>query len=161
MKSLFRILFLIFLLTSCDYFNIREKEDVSSEIIAIVNTEKLFKSDIKSILPNNISREDSLILVRSYVNDWAIKQYLTNLNKPDNMNYYSSSYIAYHMSKHNKFDKLNDESFSYAHHMDANKFGEYCKTKFEGKHILSNVKHVKVNVLKIDILSMRCTDVIV
>ena len=77
--------------------------------------------------------------------DWAIKQYLTNLNKPDNMNYYSSSYIAYHMSKHNKFDRLNDESFSYAHHMDANKFGEYCKTKFEGKHILSNVKHVKVN----------------
>ncbi len=82
MKSLFRILFLIFLLTSCDYFNIQEKEDVSSEIIAIVNTEKLFKSDIKSILPKNISKEDSLILVRSYVNDWAIKQLL--LKKAEN-----------------------------------------------------------------------------
>lgn len=77
------ILLLSFILfTSCDYFNLQEKEDSTSEIVAIVNTEKLFKSDIKSILPKDLNKEDSTILVRSYINDWAIKQLL--LKKAEN-----------------------------------------------------------------------------
>ena len=77
--------------------------------------------------------------------DWVIKKYLTNLDKPNIEDYYSSSYISHHMCVNNKFDRLADESFSYAHHMDATKFGEYCKSKFKGKHILATVKHVKLD----------------
>ena len=64
------------LFTSCDYFNMKESNGNASDIIAIVNTEKLFKTDIESILPENISEQDSIIIVKSYINDWAIKQLL-------------------------------------------------------------------------------------
>ena len=66
----------ILLLSSCDYFNIIEKEKVTSEIVAIVNTEKLFISDLESFLPKNINKQDSIVLVKSYIQDWAIKQLL-------------------------------------------------------------------------------------
>jgi hypothetical protein len=63
-------------LLSCNYFGVQDKENQSSSIIAIVNTQKLFKEDLKGILPNKISKEDSIVLVRSYIKDWAIKQLL-------------------------------------------------------------------------------------
>lgn len=73
--------FLIFigfltLFNSCDYINVQEKEATVSEIVAIVNTEKLFREDLRKFLPKNISKEDSTILVKGYINDWAIKQLL-------------------------------------------------------------------------------------
>ena len=67
---------LILFFTSCDYFQVQESESTSSEIVAIVNTQKLFKEDLRDILPNNISSEDSIIIVRSFINDWAVKQLL-------------------------------------------------------------------------------------
>jgi hypothetical protein len=66
----------VFLLVSCDYLMVREKEDKSSEIVAIVNTDKLFKEDLKNVLPRNISKEDSLIIVKSFIQDWAVKKLL-------------------------------------------------------------------------------------
>ena len=70
------VFFSIFLLTSCDYLLVQEKEDNASEIIAIVNTDKLFKEDLKDVLPRNISKEDSLIIVKSFIQDWAINKLL-------------------------------------------------------------------------------------
>lgn len=70
------ILFCIFTLTSCDFIKLQEKDASTSEIIAIVNTDKLFREDLKGFLPRNISREDSLILVKSFIQDWAVKKLL-------------------------------------------------------------------------------------
>ena len=84
MKRITILLLIISSLASCNYFVVQEKEEKSSEIIAIVNTEKLFKEDLKNVLPQNISREDSIVLVKSFINDWAIKQLL--LNKAGNNN---------------------------------------------------------------------------
>ncbi len=70
------IFFSMFLLTSCDYLLVQEKEDNASEIIAIVNTDKLFKEDLKDVLPRNISKEDSLIIVKSFIQDWAVNKLL-------------------------------------------------------------------------------------
>ena len=70
------IFFCVFTLTSCDYIKLQEKDAPTSEIIAIVNTYKLFKADLKDFLPRNISREDSLILVKSFIQDWAVKKLL-------------------------------------------------------------------------------------
>lgn len=83
MKKLIVLLFCI-LVVSCDYFNFKEKKDYSSEIIAIVNTEKLFREDLKGILPESISKQDSLILIKSYIQDWAIKKLL--ITKASNNN---------------------------------------------------------------------------
>ncbi|AQS93545.1 hypothetical protein BXQ17_05345 [Polaribacter sp. BM10] len=68
------VIFCAFLFTSCQYFEMQEKEEHSSEIVAIVNTEKLFKEDLKDLLPRNITKEDSLILVKSLIQDWAVKK---------------------------------------------------------------------------------------
>ena len=73
---LLTIFFCVFTLTSCDYIKLQEKDAPTSEIIAIVNTYKLFKADLKDFLPRNISREDSLILVKSFIQDWAVKKLL-------------------------------------------------------------------------------------
>jgi hypothetical protein len=76
MRTIAVLFLMISLLTSCDYLEVQEKEDTSSEIVAIVNTEKLFRKDVKDILPKSIAKEDSVILVNGYINDWAIKQLL-------------------------------------------------------------------------------------
>ncbi len=87
-----KIAFFFSILTfiSCDYFNIQEKKDKASEIVAIVNTDKLFREDLNNILPANISKKDSLILVRSFIQDWAIKKLLlknaTNNSSIDDIN---------------------------------------------------------------------------
>ena len=73
---LLTIFFCVFTLTSCDYIKLHEKDTTTSKIIAIVNTDKLFKEDLKDFLPRNISREDSLILVKSFIQDWAVKKLL-------------------------------------------------------------------------------------
>ncbi len=70
------ILFCVVLFTSCDFFKMQEKESNTSEIVAIVNTEKLFRKDLVNILPKNINKLDSVILVKSYIQDWAIKRLL-------------------------------------------------------------------------------------
>ncbi len=84
MKRIASSLLMIICLNSCNYFVVQEKEERSSEIVAIVNTEKLFKEDLKDILPQNTSKEDSIVIVKSFINDWAIKQLL--LNKAENNN---------------------------------------------------------------------------
>lgn len=60
---------ILLLFASCDYLTVQEKESTASEIVAIVNTEKLFREDIRKFLPKNISKEDSLVLVKGYIND--------------------------------------------------------------------------------------------
>ncbi|WP_299062275.1 hypothetical protein [uncultured Polaribacter sp.] len=75
------VLFCVVLFISCDFFKMQEEENNTSEIVAIVNTEKLFKKDLKSILPQNINKEDSLVLVKSYIQNWAIKMLLLEKSK--------------------------------------------------------------------------------
>ncbi|MFT5256712.1 MAG: hypothetical protein ACI9KF_000333 [Arenicella sp.] len=74
----------VLMFSSCDYIMVQEKEGRASEIIAIVNTDKLFKEDLKELLPKNISREDSLILVKSIIQDWAVKKLLLDAAADNN-----------------------------------------------------------------------------
>lgn len=88
MTRFFYLFFVLIFISSCEYLELQKKKDISSEIVAIVNTEKLFKKDLKDILPSDITGEDSLVIVRGYINDWAIKQLLlkkaeTNNSKED------------------------------------------------------------------------------
>ncbi len=72
----FLFIFSIVIFTSCDLFKFQEKEKNTSEILAIVNTEKLFRIDVTSVLPKNINEADSLVLANSYIQNWAIKRLL-------------------------------------------------------------------------------------
>ena len=81
MKSLVALYCVVFLI-SCDLFKIQEKHRSDNEILAIVNTEKFFKKDLTILLPQNINKIDSQLLVKSYIQDWAIKKLL--LKKAEN-----------------------------------------------------------------------------
>jgi hypothetical protein len=61
---------------SCDLFKIHKKENATKEIVAIVNTEKLFKTDFMNVLPKNLHKIDSQVLAKSYIQDWAINKLL-------------------------------------------------------------------------------------
>ena len=76
------VLCCVVFLISCDLFKIQEKKRTYNEILAIVNTEKFFKKDLTILLPQNINKIDSQLLVKSYIQDWAVKKLL--LEKAEN-----------------------------------------------------------------------------
>ena len=65
-KSLYIILPLL-LVVSCNFF----KDTDDREPIARVNETYLYKEDIAGIVPNGATKEDSTIIVNSYINRWA------------------------------------------------------------------------------------------
>ena len=67
MKHLTYILILCLLLTSCNFF--KAKED--SEPVARVNDTYLYKDDLAAVVPLGASKQDSTMLVNSYINRWA------------------------------------------------------------------------------------------
>ena len=70
-KSVILVTFVL-LLTSCDFF--KEQEDRIP--IARVNDSYLYKEDIQDLVSEDISKEDSTILVNNYINSWATQQLL-------------------------------------------------------------------------------------
>ncbi|WP_136150582.1 hypothetical protein [Flavobacterium sangjuense] len=65
--------FLIFLMVcSCNYF----KPEQKSQSIARVGKNYLYKSDIAKLVPAGTSKEDSLLLVRDFIDRWASQKLL-------------------------------------------------------------------------------------
>lgn len=75
MKCLHYILIIVFLF-SCDSFDIQKKDTLIELPIATVYGENLFKDDVAYLLPKNLDSNDSIILARSIINNWAIQQLL-------------------------------------------------------------------------------------
>lgn len=69
------ILFLLALTVgSCSYF----KEDEKPEAVARVDKEYLDASELKGIVPPGTSKEDSIAIVKSYIDRWASQKLLYN-----------------------------------------------------------------------------------
>jgi hypothetical protein len=67
------LVFLVFFaFTSCSYFQEAQKP----ESIARVGDSYLYKTDLKGIIPVGTSKEDSLLLVRNYIDRWAAQKLL-------------------------------------------------------------------------------------
>lgn len=69
--KIFKIIFLLFIIISCDDLS-KASQD---ELIARVNNNYLYKSDIENLNIEFSSSYDSIIKVKSYINTWA-KNYL-------------------------------------------------------------------------------------
>ena len=67
MRKILLASILIILVTSCNYF----KKDEKPEAIARVGENYLFLEDIKDLVPNGSSKEDSLQIVEGFINRWA------------------------------------------------------------------------------------------
>jgi len=63
-------IFLLFFLVSCS----KEKSTDSNRAVAKVHDSYLYVSDLEGIVPPKISKDDSIIIVRNYINNWIKKQ---------------------------------------------------------------------------------------
>ena len=84
--------FLLMTFSSCQFFDFGKKEVVQEKPIASVYNSYLFKKDIASLVPKNSSKNDSILIVRSIINNWAIKELLRqkaeeNLTNQENITY--------------------------------------------------------------------------
>jgi len=66
-------------LYSCDYLSFKNQNN--QKILAKVYDDVLYLKDIKSIIPHPITKEDSLVYVNNYVNNWARQKLLLNKAK--------------------------------------------------------------------------------
>lgn len=73
MKQLVVIATLI-LFSSCDYF----KKPQEPEAIARVGSEYLYKEDIANLVPKETSSEDSIAIVKAFIDRWATQKLLVN-----------------------------------------------------------------------------------
>lgn len=67
-------LFFLFLVSSCNFF----RPEAKPEAIARVNDAYLFREDVKDIVPHGTSKEDSLIIIRNFIDRWASQKLLTS-----------------------------------------------------------------------------------
>ncbi|RDK86947.1 peptidyl-prolyl cis-trans isomerase [Marinirhabdus gelatinilytica] len=69
-----KVYFILFIVSlgfvSCDYF----KSNETLVPIARVNNSYLYKEDIAKLITENTSKEDSTLIVNSYINRWATQQ---------------------------------------------------------------------------------------
>ncbi len=77
MRTIIIPLFCIFLLVSCDYF----KRDTEKVPVARANDAYLYEEDIKKLISESTSKEDSTLIVSNYINRWATQQLLINQAK--------------------------------------------------------------------------------
>ena len=72
MREFATLILCISLFVSCDYF----KQDPEKTPIARANDSYLFVDDIKELVPDGTSQEDSTLIVNNYINRWATQQLL-------------------------------------------------------------------------------------
>jgi adenylate cyclase class IV len=83
MKFLSILLFL-FLFSSCNYFGLKKETAPKDMPIASTFDEELYKDALENLIPTNISKEDSLVLVKSIINNWAVKQLMLKKSLENN-----------------------------------------------------------------------------
>tara|TARA_B110000208_G_scaffold188665_1_gene248768 strand:- start:6806 stop:7651 length:846 start_codon:yes stop_codon:yes gene_type:complete len=83
MKILSILLFL-FLFSSCNYFGLKKETAPKDKPIASTFDVELYKDALENLIPTNISKEDSLVLVKSIINNWAVKQLMLKKSLENN-----------------------------------------------------------------------------
>ncbi len=103
---LFFFTLLFFTLTSCKYLEFRSRDD---SVVAQIGNKYLYEKDIQNLIPPGTSYNDSILMLRQYVNSWALKYLVLNkaqadLSKADKdveieLEEYRNSLIAYRYEK--------------------------------------------------------------
>lgn len=80
----FYVILIVLSFISCEYLGLQKKDTKKELPIATVYKKQLFKQDIKDLLPKNIGKNDSIILVRNIINNWATKQLMLKKAEENN-----------------------------------------------------------------------------
>lgn len=71
------LFFCLGFLQSCDYF----KKTEEREVVARVNENYLYKEDIQALIGENVTEEDSILIVSNFITRWATQQLLIDRAK--------------------------------------------------------------------------------
>ena len=89
-KLVYFLLLLAF--TSCQFFDFGKKDNATEKPIASVNNKFLYIEDIADLIPKSLSKNDSVLIVKSIINSWAVQELLIqkaeeNLSQKENITY--------------------------------------------------------------------------
>lgn len=92
MRKYFAFIFMFVIIVSCQFLDIEKKSTTLEKPIATVYNFHLYKKDIINLIPKELSKKDSVLIVKSIINDWAVQQLLKkkaeeNLSKKENDSY--------------------------------------------------------------------------
>lgn len=73
------VFFSLLFLQSCDYF--KGSEDEPREVVARVNENYLYKDDLTALIGENVTEEDSILIVSNFITRWATQQLLIDRAK--------------------------------------------------------------------------------
>lgn len=77
MRKVFYIILLSLIFSSCEQISYLYSNYIySGDVVAKAGDSKLYKSDVKKIVPAGITGEDSVKLVMQYIDSWAQKQFM-------------------------------------------------------------------------------------
>jgi adenylate cyclase class IV len=74
----------LILFSSCNYLGLKKERMPESSPLASLFDEYLYKEDIQNLVPTNISKEDSLVLVKSIIHNWGVKQLILKKSSENN-----------------------------------------------------------------------------
>ncbi len=74
LKKIIFFLFILVFLNACNYFVSNDSN--GKKIIASVGDSNLYLEDVKLIFSKNIKKEDSILQIKEYINNWAKEQIL-------------------------------------------------------------------------------------
>ncbi|WP_233898987.1 hypothetical protein [Tenacibaculum piscium] len=70
------LLFISVFIISCDFISLKTQKQTQHTPIATVYNKNLYKKDIQELVPKNISKKDSLIVVKGLIYSWAKQELL-------------------------------------------------------------------------------------
>ncbi len=91
MKKVTFFLIIVFIV-SCDLISLKTETFKEDRPIATVYNKNLYKKDIEALIPANISKKDSLVIVKGLINSWA-KQQLLLVKAEENISEVNSTEI--------------------------------------------------------------------
>ena len=91
MKKVAFFLIIVFIV-SCDLISLKKETFQEDRPIATVYNKNLYKKDIAALIPANISKRDSLVIVKGLINSWA-KQQLLLVKAEENISEVNSTEI--------------------------------------------------------------------
>lgn len=127
------------------------KSDVQDSVIAKYKQQYLYRSEVYGLLPGDISREDSLMLIQRYVDDWVKMRVIEDKAKeelPDldsklepRLKFYRDELVdqvfTEHLVKKELYNKVSDKDISsyYKNQTDKFRSREYYYSYFFIKHV--------------------------
>jgi hypothetical protein len=135
------------ILFSC---NPKKKGNKNDTVLARVYSEYLYESDIKDIVPKNSKVQDSLTIVKSYINNW-IRQKLLVIQAEANLNDNQKDFSKQLEQYKNSLTIYTYESFLIQQNLDtivkASEIEQYYEDHKKSFQLKSNI--VKVDYIKI------------